>query len=112
KASEDTVEARTARLQMARRVLEADDAGVSEMAAGLLSPGAAQAHPVAVQHVRDWLVEAPPKGVAAAQRAMASRPDRLSVLQTLRVPSLVLYGSEDAITGAPDHETMARALGT
>src|SRR5699024_4237382 len=104
---------RFGRLHMARGTNETGvSATVIEMVDSLHSQDAPQSRPAVVQQVRDWLREAPPQGVAAAQRAMASRPDRLFVLQTLQVPALVLYGSEDAITGSADHEVMARALGT
>lgn len=36
----------------------------------------------------------------------------LHVLESLSVTALVLYGSQDAITGAKEHEAMAAALGT
>lgn len=40
----------------------------------------------------------PPEGVAAASRALASRPDSLSLLKEIDVPTLVVAGEDDAIT--------------
>ncbi|MGC0274134.1 alpha/beta fold hydrolase [Pseudactinotalea sp. Z1739] len=113
KAGEDTVEARTGRLSVANRALGPDGAqAVAGMIEGLLGPTSRAERSEVVEQVRHWLAQAPPEGIAGAQRAMATRPDRLAVLQTLQVPALVLYGSEDALAGAEAHEAMARALGT
>ena len=66
--------------------------------------------PDVVERVRGWLSEAPPSGIAWAQRAMATRPDRLAALERLDVPALVLRGAEDAQSSQEDAEAMAAAL--
>ncbi|HJQ38172.1 MAG TPA: alpha/beta fold hydrolase, partial [Thermoanaerobaculia bacterium] len=50
------------------------------------------------------------EGVIAALRAMANRPDSSALLPTLRVPTLVVVGEEDAITPPADAERMAKAI--
>jgi len=50
-------------------------------------------------------------GLAWAQRAMAARPQRLSVLEQLDVPAFVARGDEDALTTRDQAEQMAKALG-
>ena len=113
KASADTSEATANRLAIARRALGEEGAGaVIGMLSNMLSPTTARQRPEVVQRVREWLEQAPPAAIAAAQRAMAQRPDRLAVLDGLDVPALVLYGADDAITGQDDHEAMGSTLGT
>lgn len=110
KASADGVEARAARLAVARSALEEAGAGaVAPMVETLLGPSSTTGRPEVLEQVRTWLSQAPPAGIAAAQRAMASRPDRLDAL-ALDVPALVLRGAEDGLATVQDHEQMAAAL--
>lgn len=51
-----------------------------------------------------------PVGVAAALRAMATRPDSTETLATITVPTLIIVGSEDPITPPADSEAMHRAI--
>lgn len=112
KAEEDTADAAAGRLAMARRVLEEGAGAAAGMVDAVLGPTTRQQRPEVVQRVQAWLTGAAPQAIAAGQRAMAMRPDRLHVLESLSVTALVLYGSQDAITGAKEHEAMAAALGT
>lgn len=111
KATEDSEEASARRLSMAGRA----EAGASavELVGGsekdLLAPTAS---PEVVAQVRGWLAEAPADGIAWAQRAMASRPDRLAVLDALEAPGVVVHGSDDPLMGADLQRPMAAALGT
>ncbi|UFU07670.1 alpha/beta fold hydrolase [Ruania halotolerans] len=110
KAGADPEPARENRLRVAEAALGPEGpAAVAPMIDALIAPDAAGEVRATVTR---WLEEAPPSGIAWAQRAMAARPDRLSALENLRVPALVLRGSEDALASRVDHETMARALGT
>ena len=40
-----------------------------------------------------------PQGVASVQRGMAERPDSVETLKTINVPTLILTGDEDILTG-------------
>lgn len=110
KAGVDPQDRRAGRLQMAEDALgEAGSGVVAPMLDSLLAPGA----PEEVRtEVTAWLAQAPPSGIAWAQRAMAARPDRLAALTTLDVPALVLRGALDATATLAEHEEMATALGT
>ncbi|QOR69638.1 alpha/beta hydrolase [Ruania alkalisoli] len=108
KATADPDPARRKRLEMAEAALVDGATVVAPMIDVLLAPGAPEATRARVQ---DWLAQAPPSGIAWAQRAMAERPDRLAVLDGLEVPALVLRGSEDGVATGDDHEQMARTLG-
>ena len=47
-------------------------------------------------------------GFVRQQKAIISRPDSRAVLQTVRIPTLVLCGRQDALTPLSMHEEMAR----
>ena len=53
-----------------------------------------------------------PRAAAWGQRAMAGRPDRTAVLEAFRGPSVVAWGSLDAVTSRDDADRIARALGS
>jgi 3-oxoadipate enol-lactonase len=48
-----------------------------------------------------------PEAVAQALEALATRPDRLPDLPQIAAPTLVIVGSEDALTPPPFAETLA-----
>lgn len=52
-----------------------------------------------------------PRGIAAALRAMASRPDSEPLLGELNVPVLVIVGAEDEITPVEGARGMAQTAG-
>lgn len=77
---------------------------------GLLGATTFAERPEVVTLVEGWLDAARPASVAWYQRAMAARPDSLDVLGALRVPGLVLWGDEDAISPADEQHAMLDAL--
>ena len=50
-----------------------------------------------------------PAGVAAAQRAMATRQEQFETLSGLHVPVLCIRGAEDVVATADDHARMAES---
>jgi pimeloyl-ACP methyl ester carboxylesterase len=66
--------------------------------------------PGVVDALRKIIREAQPKGVAAASRAMAGRPDATPQLGQIQVPMLVLAGRGDKIVPAAESEAMAKAI--
>jgi 3-oxoadipate enol-lactonase len=49
-----------------------------------------------------------PAGVVAVQRGMAARPDSVTTLATIDVPTLLITGEEDMLTGVNEAELMQR----
>ncbi len=108
KASADGDEAKENREKFARVVLEKGaDFAAREMPGKLLTP---DADPAVVAAVEAMIRANPKEGIAAAQRAMAARPDSTSLLASLRVPTLVLVGSKDTLTPPAESEKMAAAV--
>jgi 3-oxoadipate enol-lactonase len=111
RAGADTDAAREDRLRMAEAVRRSGsvEAIVEPMVARLLAPeNAAEFH--ISDPVRGRIRRATPAGVAAAQEAMALRPDSSALLAKITVPTLVLVGSQDAITPPEEAERMAAAI--
>jgi pimeloyl-ACP methyl ester carboxylesterase len=48
--------------------------------------------------------------IAAIQQGMAARPDSTSLLPSLTVPTLLLFGEEDVVTPRADAETLNRGI--
>jgi pimeloyl-ACP methyl ester carboxylesterase len=48
--------------------------------------------------------------VAGVQRGMADRPDSVSTLKTINVPTLIITGDEDKMTGVPEAEVMKQNI--
>jgi 3-oxoadipate enol-lactonase len=61
-------------------------------------------------HVREIMMSSSSKGVIAALRAMATRPDSSALLPQIKVPTLIVVGEEDPITPPADSERMAKAI--
>ncbi|HVE42124.1 MAG TPA: alpha/beta hydrolase [Planctomycetota bacterium] len=66
--------------------------------------------PGVVDALRKIIREAQPKGVAAASRAMAARPDATPQLGQIQIPTLVFAGRGDKIVPASESEAMATAI--
>ncbi|GAA2721475.1 alpha/beta fold hydrolase [Actinocorallia aurantiaca] len=112
KASADTGEAREKRLRMAERLTAENrpDVLVEEVLPGLLGPTTMHQRALVYGRVRGLVQSAPPKAAAWAQRAMAARPDSTDTLRGVKVPALVIVGSEDRLATEDDARTMAEAL--
>ncbi|MFC7406291.1 alpha/beta fold hydrolase [Georgenia alba] len=111
KATADDADARANRVRVAEQAAGSlGSRAVAPMVDAVLSPTTHRQRPEVVATVSRWLAEAPPAGIAWAQRAMAGRPDRRSALDGLGVPALVLRGADDASSSDQDVETMAQAL--
>src|SRR5699024_12325971 len=67
--------------------------------------------PVRCAKLLAWLAEVPGGAVAWAQRSMAARPQRMTALDDLTVPVLVLRGAEDALSDQGAAEEMVRRAG-
>jgi pimeloyl-ACP methyl ester carboxylesterase len=82
---------------------------LSGMVDKLFAPSTRQNRPELVDQVAGVIRRTSPDGAAGALRGMATRPDRLVVIRSLRVPVLVIAGEEDAIVPEADSRAMAEA---
>lgn len=108
RAGADAPEAAAARRAAADRAeAEGPDAIVEAMASKMLSPAAA---PAAVRTVRSLMTPLSAAGAAAALRGMAARPDMMSMLPRVAVPTLVVTGADDLLIPPAESDRMARAI--
>jgi pimeloyl-ACP methyl ester carboxylesterase len=111
RAGADAPEAAAARERFAKDALGKGLGWVAEqMLPKLLRP---RARAEDVETVRRRILEGTPEGVAAAQRAMAARPDSTPTLGEIarsKLPVVVLVGAEDGITPPAESRRIADAV--
>jgi len=111
RAGADSEQAREARYANAQKAF---DEGVPAIAEGMLPKMLTEAtranRDSLTAYVRSMMAHQPAKGVAAAQRGMAARPDRTSMLAAINIPTLIITGSADTLIPPSESEAMAKAI--
>jgi 3-oxoadipate enol-lactonase len=111
KAQADIAEAKANRLQAATDVLERGTEPFFEsMIPRLLGKTTRETRPDLVDGARAMMRKMSPEDVAQVQRGMAERQDSVPTLKTINVPTLLLTGDEDILTGPPDAELMHKSI--
>ena len=111
KAPADTAEARAGRLQAASDVLErGTEPFFASMVPRLLGKTTRETRPDLVEGALRMMRKMSPEDVAQVQRGMAERPDSVETLKTINVPTLLLTGDEDMMTGVKEAELMRRHI--
>lgn len=110
KAGADSPESALARRATAEKVrLEGISVVVDSMAVKMLSPSNADSNLITA--VKGLMTSSKPEGVISALLGMAERPDAGAWLGTIKVPTLVITGAEDAIMPTHESEVLAKAIG-
>jgi pimeloyl-ACP methyl ester carboxylesterase len=111
KAPPDTDEARANRRALAARVL-AEGSGVAAEALlpRLVGETTHRERPDLVLRLRADTLAADPRAIARALDGLGARADSRPTLGTIRVPTLVVVGEEDALTPPAEAEAMAEAI--
>ena len=111
RATPDTEEGKRAREESARKILEDGMRAFAEtMLPKLLAAPTLRDRPEVVARLREMMRKTKSQGAAAALRGMAERRDQTSLLPNILAPTLVLVGTEDALTPPPDSELMHREI--
>jgi pimeloyl-ACP methyl ester carboxylesterase len=111
KAQADSPEARAGRLQAAADVMESGTEPFFEsMALKLMGKTTQVSRPDLVQGALRMMRQMSPGDVAQVQRGMAERPDSVETLKTINVPTLIVTGDEDLLTGTPEAELMRQHI--
>ena len=112
RAAADTPEAAANREMGARQIEATGDVAsmVDMMLPRLFSPLTRERGPEVMAEARDAMVSTQPLGVIGALRGMAVRPDRTGLLPSIRVPTLVLVGSDDVISTPDEMRGVAAAI--
>ncbi len=111
KAQADTQEAKAGRLQSATDVLERGTEPFFESTVlRLLGKTTRDTRPDLVEGALRMMRKMSPEDVAQVQRGMAERPDSVPILKTINVPTLLVTGDEDILTGPPEAELMRQNI--
>jgi 3-oxoadipate enol-lactonase len=111
KAPADSPEAKASRLQVAADVLERGTGPFFEsMVPKLLGQTTRDSRPDLVDGALQMMRKMSPESVAQVQRGMAERPDSVPDLKTINVPTLIVTGDEDVLTGPPEAELMRQNI--
>jgi len=111
KAQADTVEGRAGRLQAAADVMDRGTEPFFEsMVPKLIGETTRNTRPDLVEGALLMMRKMSPEDVAMVQRGMAERPDSLPTLKTINVPTLILTGNEDILTGVAEAELMRQNI--
>jgi len=111
RTSVDTPERLAARRRSLATAQQQGPAAIAEeMIPGLVGPTTHATRPHVAAAIRRLIESQTAGAIADGLQAMITRPDSASVLARVRVPTLVLVGSEDTITPVSDAEQMHRAI--
>jgi pimeloyl-ACP methyl ester carboxylesterase len=112
KAAADTPEAARGREQAARTIEESGDLDllIRSMLPKLFSPATRSSNPEIIAATEAVMRATSVTGVVGTLRALASRPDRTSMLGTIAAPTLVLCGVDDAISPPDEMRAMAQSI--
>jgi len=111
KAQADNPEARTARLQAAADVMERGTEPFFEsMLPKLIGKTTRSTRPDLVEGALRMMRKMSAEDVAMVQRGMADRQDSAETLKTINVPTLIVTGDEDVLTGVAEAELMRRNI--
>jgi 3-oxoadipate enol-lactonase len=111
KAPADSVEARNGRLQAANDVLErGTDPFFQSMVPRLFARTTRETRTDLVEGGLRMMRKMSPEDVAQVQRGMAERADSVEILKTINVPTLLVTGDEDILTGVNEAELMRQHI--
>ncbi|MCS7251277.1 MAG: alpha/beta fold hydrolase [Anaerolineae bacterium] len=107
----DTPEVRANRYAVIERIrAEGTRAAVEAFLPRLFGGTTQRERPERVETLRRKMMTNPAAGLIGALQAMAERPDRTDLLPSIRVPTLVIVGEEDAVTPPDVARQMAEGI--
>jgi pimeloyl-ACP methyl ester carboxylesterase len=111
RATADAPEAVTARLELADRVLrEGPEPLIDNMLPKLFAESTRRRQPQRIEGLRSVIMATDPRGIAAAARGMAARPDMTASLSKISCPTLVLVGQSDVISPPSGMRAIAESI--
>lgn len=111
KAPADNAEARAGRLQAANDVLErGTEPFLQSMVQRVFAKTTRETRPDLVEGALRMMRQMSPEDIAQVQRGMADRPDSVDTLKTIDVPTLLVTGDEDILTGLNEAQLMRQHI--
>ncbi len=107
KAPADSPEGRAARLNAANDVLQrGTESFLESMIPKLFGSSTREGRPDLLDGALRMMRNMSPQGLAQVQRGMADRPDSVSTLSSINVPTLIVTGDEDVLTGIAEADLL------
>ena len=111
KAQADSPEARATRQKAADDVLQRGTEPFFEsMIQKVFGESTQRSRPDLAEGALRMMRKMSAENVAGVQRGMAERPDSVATLTTITVPTLIITGDEDTMTGVPEAELMKQNI--
>jgi pimeloyl-ACP methyl ester carboxylesterase len=111
KATADNAEARAGRLQAANDVLgRGAEPFLQSMIPRLFGKTTRETRPDLIDSALRMMRQMSPEDIAQVQRGMAERPDSIDTLKTINVPTLLVTGDEDILTGINEAQLMRQHI--
>lgn len=111
KAQADSPETRSVRLQSVTEVMEkGTEPFFASQVTRLLGKTTQASRPDLAEGALRMMRKMSSEDVAMVQQGMAARPDSIATLKTINVPTLVITGTEDTLTGIPEAEIMHKNI--
>jgi 3-oxoadipate enol-lactonase len=111
KAPADSSEVRNGRLQAANDVIDrGTELFFQSMVPRVFSRNTREMRPDLVEGALRMMRKMSPEEVAQVQRGMVARPDSVDLLKTINVPTLLVTGDDDILTGANEAELMRQHI--
>lgn len=111
KAGADTEEGRAGRRKMAEQARAEGATAIAEvMLPKMLTERTRTEQPELATFMRDMMAATPVEGIVGALDALADRPDSTPTLAEIKVPTLVIVGSEDTLTPPSEAEKLQSGI--
>jgi pimeloyl-ACP methyl ester carboxylesterase len=111
KAPADNPEARAGRLQAAKDVLQRGvEPFLQSMVPRLFGKTTRETRPDLIEGALRMMRQMSPEDIAQVQRGMAERPDSTDTLKNINVPTLLVTGDEDMMTGINEADLMRQHI--
>lgn len=111
RAGADSAEGRTTRSAQAEKARKEGAAAIAEaFLPKLVGETTHKERPALVARLREIIVKNPPRGIADALAGLAARADSNPTLREVRVPTLLIWGAEDALSPLAEAENIQRGI--
>ena len=111
RAGADTDAQRSARAAQADKARKEGSAAIADAVLPKLVGETSQTRrPELIARLKEMIAANPPRGIADALAGLAARADSTPTLREVRVPTLVVCGSEDVLTPPAESEALVRGI--
>ncbi len=111
RAQADTAAGRNNRLKVAAEVLEkGTEPFIESMIPKVFGRSTLDARPDLVDGAKRMMLKMSAEDISLVQRGMAERPESITTLKTINVPTMVVVGDEDTLSPVADAELMRQNI--